>query len=73
MRNQYPYTPRQLQDSRSAYAANLELVNYAAKHRPPPRYIQRAAQHNRSISAALPWILLFTVVSSIGIMLAWRG
>jgi hypothetical protein len=70
MKSHYPYTPRQLQNSRSEFVANLHLE---AKHKPQPRYIQRATRHNHTISAALPWIVLLIVVASIGIMLAWRG
>lgn len=71
MRNHYPYTPRQLLNSRSEFAANLALGE--TKHKPQPRYIQRATRHNHTISAVLPWALLLVTVASIGILLAWRG
>jgi hypothetical protein len=61
-----PYTPRNLENYRSEYAANLEI-------KPMPRYIQRATRHNHTISTALPWVILLIVMASIGVMLAWRG
>lgn len=73
MKASYPYTPRHLQDSRSEFAANLQLSNLASKHRAKPRYIQRAIKHNHVISRALPWILLLVCMVAGGVMLAWRG